>query len=95
MDDEVDNSNNLLMCKLFKSPTGKWEMQALGLGLRGPRTAPDLTKMILREPLTAQYQLNLPCCSLLPEQKNVKKKPRKRQMDGGGSDGSGCACTVQ
>lgn len=98
MDEEVDNSNNLLMCKLFKGPTGKWEMQALGLGLRGPRTAPDLTKKILTETLTTQYQLNLPCCSLLPEQKHVKKKPRKQRLPlggGDGSDGPGCACTVQ
>merc|ERR1711939_709366 len=50
LDDKVDASNNLVMCKLFKSKFGKWEMQSLGYPLKGPRTAVELAKSpLLRE----------------------------------------------
>jgi hypothetical protein len=89
---QVDSSNNLLMCKLFKGPAGKWEMQALGLGMNGPRTAKELTQTIGLDPMTQEYQLNKPCCSRIPVDANVRKKPANRRRKG---PAGGCACTIQ
>jgi len=93
MDDEVDASNNLLMAKLFRGPTGKWEMQAIGQGMRGPRAAPDLSKIIQKDPAIQQFQLNKPCCSLVPPAPQ-RKKAKKRKGGVAGGDGPGCACAL-
>lgn len=45
---EVDASNTLIMCKLFRSPSGKWEMQALGMGLKGVRSVAMLHEDVSR-----------------------------------------------
>jgi len=90
MDKQVDASNNLIMCKLFRGSSGRWQMQSLGMGLMGSRTAVELAGILQGMPMVRQYALNLPCYSPIPVDLNAPRKPKKKKKSGG----DGCQCTM-
>eukprot|EP00656_Telonema_subtile_P007631 TRINITY_DN13581_c0_g1_i4.p2 TRINITY_DN13581_c0_g1~~TRINITY_DN13581_c0_g1_i4.p2 ORF type:complete len:239 (-),score=45.47 TRINITY_DN13581_c0_g1_i4:39-755(-) len=76
----VNESNTLLMCKLFRAAANNnlWRMQALGVPLSGPSTAVELSRTGLLEPLSYK----LPVFSPVPAPAKKEKKPKTKK--GGG-----------
>ena len=83
---QVNESNTLVMCKLFRQGGNNdvWRLQALGFPLFGPPTAVELSRTNALD----QYAFKLPVFSPVPPPDKTKR-PRRR-----GAEKSDACCSI-